>query len=112
MRRYIPKRLDGGPGKGVPSQRWSTFVRNHAQTVACDFCVAVTVTVRLLYVFVVIEHASRRILYVNVTGYPTAEWTLHQLREAILGITRIASSSMTATVFSHKPWTGPSVIWD
>ena len=51
---------------------------------ACDFCVAVTVTVRLLYVFVVIEHASRRILYVNVTGYPTAEWTLHQLREAIL----------------------------
>ena len=85
VRRYIPKHLDRGPGKGVPSQRWSTFVRNHAQAiVACDFCVAVTVTFRLLYVFVVIEHASRRILYVNVTGYPTAEWTLHQLREAIL----------------------------
>jgi putative transposase len=51
--------------------------------VACDFCVAVTATFRLLYVFVVIEHASRRILHVNVTGHPTAEWTLHQLREAI-----------------------------
>jgi hypothetical protein len=34
-------------------------------------------------VFVVIEHASRRILHVNVTAHPTAEWTLQQLREAI-----------------------------
>jgi transposase InsO family protein len=32
---------------------------------------------------VVIEHASRRLLHVNVTAHPTAEWTLQQLREAI-----------------------------
>jgi transposase InsO family protein len=51
--------------------------------VACDFCVVVTVTFRLLYVFVVMEHATRRILHVNVTAYPTAAWTLQQLREAI-----------------------------
>ena len=50
---------------------------------ACDFCVTVTATFRLLYVFVVIEHASRRILHVNVTTHPTAQWTLQQLREAI-----------------------------
>jgi putative transposase len=43
----------------------------------------VTATFRLLYVFVVIEHASRRLLHVNVTAHPTAEWTLKQLREAI-----------------------------
>jgi putative transposase len=84
VRKYMPKHLDRGPGKRVPSQHWSMFVRNHVQAiVACDFCVAVTATFRLLYVFVVIEHASRRILHVNVTGHPTAEWTLHQLREAI-----------------------------
>jgi putative transposase len=84
VRKYMPKHLDRGPGKRAPSQCWSTFVRNPAQAiVACDFCVAVTATFRLLYVFVVIEHASRRILHVNVTGHPTAEWTLHQLREAI-----------------------------
>jgi putative transposase len=84
VRIYMPKRLDRGPGTRATSQRWSTFVRNHAQAiVACDFCVAVTATFRLLYVFVVIEHASRRLLHVNVTASPTAEWTLQQLREAL-----------------------------
>jgi len=84
VRKYMPKRLDRGPGNRTTVQRWSTFVRNHAQAiVACDFCVAVTATFRLLYVFVIIEHASRRLLYINVTAHPTAEWTLQQLREAI-----------------------------
>jgi transposase InsO family protein len=84
VRKYMPKRLNPGPGTRLQSQRWSTFVRNHAKgIVACDFCVVVTVTFRLLYVFVVIEHASRRLLHVNVTAHPTAEWTLQQLREAI-----------------------------
>jgi len=84
VRKYMPSHCVGGPGKRCPSQRWSTFVRNQAQgIVACDFCVVVTATFRVLYVFVVIEHASRRLLHANVTSHPTAEWTLHQLREAI-----------------------------
>jgi transposase InsO family protein len=84
MRKYMPQRLDRGRGQRVQSQRWATFVRNHAQAiVACDFCVVVTATFRFLYVFVIIEHATRRILHVNVTAHPTAHWTLHQLREAI-----------------------------
>ena len=84
VRKYLPKRREPDPGRHVPSQRWSTFVRNHAQAiVACDFCVVVTATSRILYVFVVIEHASRRLLHVNVTAHPTAAWTLQQLREAI-----------------------------
>ena len=29
------------------------------------------------------EHASRRIIHLNVTAHPTAAWTLQQLREAI-----------------------------
>jgi putative transposase len=84
VRKYMPNRPNPGPGTRVQSQRWSTFVRNHASSiVACDFCVVVTATFHLLYVFVVIEHASRRLLHVNVTAYPTAEWTLQQLRGAI-----------------------------
>ena len=84
VRKYMPKRLDHGRGYRVPSQRWRTFVRNHAQAIiACDFCVVVTATFRLLYVFVLMEHATRRILHVNVTAHPTAAWTLQQLREAI-----------------------------
>jgi transposase InsO family protein len=84
VRKYMPSHCVADPGKPRHSQRWATFVRNHAKgIVACDFCVAVTATFRLLYVFVVIEHASRRLLHVNVTAHPTAEWTLQQLREAI-----------------------------
>jgi putative transposase len=84
VRKYWPKHLDHGRGKRTPSQRWGTFVRNHAQAiVACDFCIVVTATFRLLYVFVLIEQTTRRILHVNVTAHPTAHWTLQQLREAI-----------------------------
>jgi transposase InsO family protein len=84
VRKYIPKGLHPGRGKRATRQRWRTFVRNHAQAIiACDFCVVVTATLRLLYVFVLMEHATRRILHVNVTDHPTASWTLQQFREAI-----------------------------
>ena len=51
--------------------------------IACDFCVAVTATFRILYVLVVMEHASRRLIHLNATAHPTAAWTLQQLRETI-----------------------------
>ena len=67
-------------------QRWLTFLRNHAKViVACDFFVVITAAFRNLYVFVVIEIGSRRILQHNVTAHPTAEWTLQQFREALPG---------------------------
>jgi putative transposase len=70
--------------KPDPSQRWLTFVRNHAQAiVACDFFVVVTARFRILYVFVLMELGRREILHVNVTDHPSAEWTLQQLREAL-----------------------------
>ena len=84
VRKYMPSHCVGGPGKRCPSQRWSTFIRNHAKgIIARDFCVTITATFRMLYVFVVIEHEGRRLLHVNVTSHPTAEWTMQQFREAI-----------------------------
>jgi len=81
VRKYMPKRPLGVP-RG--DQRWSTFLKNHARAIiACDFFVAVTATFRMLYVFVVIEHGTRRLAHVNVTANPTAGWTLQQLREAL-----------------------------
>jgi putative transposase len=70
-RKYMPQHFDRGRNHGIPFQRWRTFVRNQAQAiVACDFCVVVTATSRLLYVFVVMEHATRRMLHANVTAHP------------------------------------------
>ena len=61
-----------------------TFVRNHAKAVvACDFAVAVTLHFQILYVFVVMEVGSRKLVHVNVTAHPTSSWTIQQLREAI-----------------------------
>ena len=83
IRKYLSK--FPAPCRGSRrDQRWATFLKNHADTiVACDFCVAATATFRILYVFVVMEHASRRMIHVNATAHPSAAWTLQQLREAI-----------------------------
>ena len=83
VRRYMP--LDRGPGKRVPSQRWMTFVRNHAHAIlACDFFVVVTARFRILYVFVAMEVGTRRIAHFNVTPHPTADWTLQQFRDVTM----------------------------
>jgi transposase InsO family protein len=81
VRKYMPKRP---PGRPRGDQRWVTFLRNHAKAIiACDFFVAVTVTFQLVYVFVLIHHASRRLVHFNVTAHPTAAWTLQQMRDAV-----------------------------
>jgi transposase InsO family protein len=53
--------------------------------VACDFFTSVTATFQVLYVFVALEIVTRRILHVNVTEHPTAEWTRQQFREFLDG---------------------------
>jgi putative transposase len=83
VRRYMPT-----PTKQtqVPSQRWMTFVRNHVKTIiAADFFIVVTATFRLVYVLVIMEIGTRRILHFNVTDHPTAAWTLQQFRECVIG---------------------------
>jgi putative transposase len=81
VRKYLPKRPPGQPPGDL---RWSTFLKSHARGIlACDFFVAVTATFRMLYVFVIIEHGTRRLAHVNVTTHPSAAWTLQQLREVI-----------------------------
>jgi hypothetical protein len=52
---------------------------------ASDFFVVVTATLRAIYVFVVLEVGTRRILHWNVTEHPTAEWTAQQFRMIVPG---------------------------
>ena len=84
VRKYIPSRDDNDRGARHSSQGWATFVRNHAKVIiAADFLTVVTARFQFLYVLVVMEVGTRRIIHVNVTTNPTAEWTLQQFREAI-----------------------------
>src|SRR5438270_437475 len=97
--RTVRKYLDRKPAAGGGTdQRWAAFVRNQAKAiVACDFFVSITLSFRVLYVFVAMEIGSRRILHSNVTQHPTAEWTTQQFREVLSDLIRTGSSYTIAT---------------
>ena len=66
-----------------PSPTWKTFLANHIQdVVALDFFVVPTVTFKVLFVLVILAHERRRVVHVNVTEHPTAQWTAQQVVEA------------------------------
>ena len=66
-----------------PSPTWRAFLENHIQDlVSIDFFVVPTVTFKVLFVFVVLSHARRRVIHFNITEHPTAGWTARQLSEA------------------------------
>ncbi len=62
-----------------PSQTWKTFLHNHlGQMVSIDFFTVPTITMKVLFVFIVLEHRRRQVLHFNVTEHPTAAWTSQQ----------------------------------
>jgi len=66
-----------------PSPTWRSFLKNHASSiVAIDFFTVPTAAFRVLFCFIVLEHSRRRIIHLNVTKNPTAEWTGIQLVQA------------------------------
>jgi putative transposase len=66
-----------------PTQTWKTFLHNHlGQLVSIDFFTVPTVTMKVLFVFIVLEHSRREVLHFNVTEHPTAAWTSQQIVEA------------------------------
>jgi hypothetical protein len=70
-------------GQRPPSQSWKTFLRNHADAIAAiDLCIVPTVTFERLFAFLVVGHDRRRLLWVEVTKHPTAEWLARQITEA------------------------------
>jgi transposase InsO family protein len=69
--------------RGLPSQGWKAFLRNHADGIAAmDLFVVPTVSFRLLYGLLIMDHSRRRILWLGVTAHPTAEWIANQLTQA------------------------------
>jgi transposase InsO family protein len=79
IQRYLKGRRAAGPG----SQTWRTFLHNHASSIwACDFLQLHDIWFRDLFVVVIIELSSRRVVYVAVTRHPSEVWVAQQLREA------------------------------
>ncbi len=69
--------------RNPPSQSWRTFLNNHVnELVTTDCFVVPTLSVQVLFVFLVLAHHRRRVLHFNVTAHVTSEWTAHQIAEA------------------------------
>ena len=72
-------------GGKPPSQSWKTFLRNNADAIAAiDLCVVWTLAFDLLFVFIVLGHGRRQLLWLEITQHPTAEWLARQITEAFL----------------------------
>ncbi len=76
IRKYMAKRR---PRRDPQTLR--TFISNHVHVVfACDFTTQYTALFALVYVFVVIELGTRRIVHIGVTLHPTLPWVKQQIR--------------------------------
>jgi hypothetical protein len=63
--KYMVKR------RGLPSQGWRTFLRNHAPEIAAmDLFVVPAIGFDLLYVFVIVRLDRRDLVWINVTNQP------------------------------------------
>jgi hypothetical protein len=66
-----------------PSPGWKTFLRNHADGIASmDLFLVPTISFRLLYGLLILQHSRRKLLWLGVTAHPNAEWIARQLTEA------------------------------
>jgi putative transposase len=69
--------------RAPPSPTWRTFLTTDlAQSASIDFFTVPTATFRVLFVLVILSHARRRVVHVNVTDHPTPAWTRQQVRDA------------------------------
>jgi Integrase core domain len=71
------------PRKGRPLQTWKSFLHNHVEEIASiDLLVVPTISFRQLFVFLVLGHQRRQLVWFAVTQNPTAEWLARQITEA------------------------------
>lgn len=70
------------PVPGRDRLTWPAFLRSQAHAIlAADFFETRTLTGARLYVFAVIEHATRHVRILAATAHPTATWTTQLVRK-------------------------------
>ena len=86
--RRVLKRLRIPPAPQRNHATWRQFLRTQAETMlACDFFhVDCAVTLRRVYVFLVIELGSRHVHVLGVTAHPDGAWTVQQARNLLLDL--------------------------
>ncbi len=66
---------------------WADFLRSQADALlACDFLETVTLTGTRMYVFAVIEHASRRIRILGATPHPSTAWVVQAAKNLVMDL--------------------------
>jgi len=63
-------------------QSWKTFLKNHKDIWAMDFFTVPTLTFKILYVLIIINHDTRKIEHFGITYNPNTTWLNQQLRDA------------------------------
>ena len=76
---------DPAPRRDGPG--WPEFLRSQAQGIlALDFFTADLLNGTKVYVLAVIEHGSRRIRVLGVTGHPVQSWVVQQARNLLMDL--------------------------
>jgi len=84
--------IDPAPDRGTTT--WATFLHSQANALlACDFLDTITLTGTKLYIFAVIEHASRRIRILGATEHPTAAWVTQAARNLVMDLEDAGSTA-------------------
>jgi transposase InsO family protein len=83
----ILRRAGVDPAPDRAATTWAEFLRSQAQALlAADFIETVTLTGARLYIFAVIEHATRRIRILGATAHPNAAWVTQAARNLVMDL--------------------------